>query len=262
MSLYIFDSNRIDESVSGVYGAYAEGRFLEALHRVVQPLGGWKSLPGFMGCHGDLLDKDISGKPAGTTVLADWIKLQSTVSIRLTADFLDKLILDPTKVGCIPYAIGVWPIRESMAVSTHNALLSFDVIGYLGNFSLEPNPRLSIVDTRLSYMHEAGMSGSDAIFGAIASTLRLPVNIGIRTSGQCFGWLVSETEIKKFGLSILEQTPRQTQTTQKLGEARRALKNGDIKHAILLFEELAKLTSNGEEMNKYLEMVENLRKTL
>jgi hypothetical protein len=111
-------------------------------------------------------------------------------------------------------------------------------------------------------MHEAGMSGSDAIFIAIASTLCLHVNMGIRTSGQCFGWLVSETELTKFGLSLLDQTSKETQKTQKIGEARRALKIGDIKHAISLFEELAQLTSNGEERNKYLEAVEDLKKIL
>lgn len=207
MSLYIFNSNKIDESVSGMYGAYAQGRFLEALHRVVQPIGGWKSLlgSGLVGCHGDLFDKDIFGKPTGTSVLADWIKLKSIASIRLAADFLDKLKIDPTKVDCIPYAIGVWPIHESIAVSTHNILLSSNAIGYLGNFSLKPNPRLSFVDTRLSLMHEAGLSGSDAIFGAIASTLCLPVKMGIRTSGQCFGWLISDAEITALRLSKIEQ---------------------------------------------------------
>jgi hypothetical protein len=262
MSLYIWNSNEIDKAVSGMYGAYAQGRFLQALHTVVQRLGGWGSLHGFglVGCHGDLFDKDIFGKPTGTTILRDWVKLKSTVSIRLATDFLDKLKLDPTKVGCIPYAIGVWPIRESIAVSTHNTLLSSDVVGYLGNLSFEPNARLSFVDTRLSSMYETGMSGSDAIFGAIASLLSLPVKMGIRTSGECFGWFVPATEITKFGLSILEQTSEQTQVGQMIEEARRALKNGDMKRAILLFEELAKLTSNTEERNKYLEMAENLRK--
>jgi hypothetical protein len=84
--------------------------------------------------------------------------------------------------------------------------------------------------------------------------------MGIRTSGECFGWFVPATEITKFGLSILEQTSEQTQVGQMIEEARRALKNGDMKRAILLFEELAKLTSNTEERNKYLEMAENLRK--
>jgi hypothetical protein len=260
ISLYIFDSNKIDESGSGMYGAYAEGRFLEALHRVVQPLGGWKSLASLMGCHGNLLNKDVSTKPAGTTVLAEWVNLKSGVSIRLASHFLDKLTVDPTNVGCIPYAIGVWPVSESMAISINNALLLSGVIGYLGNFSVEANACLSLVNTPLSYIYGAGISGSDAIFAAIASALGLPVNIGIRTSGKCFGWLVSEMQIRKFGLSALEQTPTQTQTTQKIAEARRALKDGDIRHAISLFEELVKLTSNEYERNKYSEMVEDLRK--
>lgn len=264
MSLYIWNSNEIAKAASVRYGAYAQGQFLQALHTVVQRLGGWGSLHGFgfVGCHGDLFDKDVFGKPTGTTVLGDWIKLKSTVTIRLAADFLDKLKLDPTKLGYIPYAIGIWPIHESIAVSTHNTLLSSGVVGYLGNLSLEPNARLSFLDTRLSSMHEAGMSGSDAIFSAIASTLSLPVKMGIRTSGECFGWIVPATWITLLGLSILEQTSEQTETGQKIEEARRALKNGDIKHAISLFEELAKLTSNPEERNKYLEWAISLRKVL
>ena len=262
ISFYIFDSNKIEKSVSESQSSYAEGRFLEALYRVVKPLGGWKSLPGFMGCHGILIDNKKSGKSVGMTVLADWLKLKSIVSIRLAADFLDKLIVDSTHVGCIPYAIGIWPMSESMAINTHNAVLSSDVIGYLGNFSLEPNPRLSVVDTRLNNMHEMGISGSDAIFAAIASVLGLPVKMGIRTSGQCFGWLVSEEEIKKLELSTLEQTPKQIKTTQKIEEAKRAIKNGDIKHAIAIFEELAELTSNEFERNKFLEAAEDLKRIL
>jgi len=260
MSIYIFHPEKIGESVSTMYGAYAHSQFLGALHTVIQPLGGWKILPGLMCCHGDFSNKDVFEKPMGTKVLSDWVRLNSSMNVIHTGDFFEKIKTDPTKVGYIPYAIGCWPITESFSNSVHNALLSSGAIGYVGSVSLDPDPGFPFLETRLAAMQEAGLSGPDAVFSAIASTLCLSVNIGIRSNGQCFGWLVSATEITKVGLSILEQTSNETQLGQKISEAKSAVRNGDIKLALSLMKEAAELAPNEEERNQYLEQAEKLGK--
>lgn len=203
MAFYLFNSNRIGEFVSDEYGTYAQGCFFESLHKVILPLGGWKKLTPLVGCHGDLFERDMFGKPTGITVLAEWIKKKSCVDIQLSVDFIDSLIVNVTNIGYIPYAIGVFPILESLHGEIHDALFSSNTIGYIGTISVEANPHLPFVNARLPSMYKAGLEGQDAIYVAIASILSLPTKMGIRADGQCFGWLISDAEIAALGLSKL-----------------------------------------------------------
>lgn len=182
MSIYIFNPDKICESVSKMYGSYAQSQFLGAIHTVIQPLGGWKILPGLMCCHGDFSNKDVFEKPMGTKVLSDWVRLDSSMNIIHAGDFFEKIKTDPMKVGYIPYTIGCWPITDSFSNSVHNALLSSGAIGYVGSISLVPDTLLPFLKTRLATIQETGLSGPDAVFSAIASTLCLSVNIGIRST--------------------------------------------------------------------------------
>ena len=67
ISFYVFNSNKIDEAVSGMYGSYAQKILIEAIYKVVRPLGGWNSLSGngVICSHGDLLEYDLSNNPTG-----------------------------------------------------------------------------------------------------------------------------------------------------------------------------------------------------
>ena len=58
------------------------------------------------------------------------------------------------------------------------------------------------VEHPLPAMRAAGLDGQDAFFSAAASSLSLPVKMGIR-QGQCFGWLVSDEELPELGLTKL-----------------------------------------------------------
>ena len=198
MSLYIFNSDEIDRSVSSRYGAYAEGQILSALHKVVQSLGGWRILDnGLVGCHGDLFDQALR-------VLAQWATKESGISIRIEGDFIEKITAGPSDIGYVPYAIGICALLESITNSVHKSLRSSSAIGYLGNISVVPDPRLPNPERLSRMMQAAGLSDAEKVYSAMASTLGLPVKLGIRSDAQCFGWLVSDSEMGKIGLTRLE----------------------------------------------------------
>lgn len=207
ISFYVFNSNKIDESVSGMYGAYAQKKLIEALYKVIKPLGGWNSLPdnGVVCSHGDLFEQDIYGKPTGITIVGNWIKEGFINSERLVPDFAESLKLNPSGIAFVPYAIGMCPMSDTMALNTHSQLDS-DVFGYLGYFTVEPNSHLGYIGERLASVYEVGIIGNMAVFTAIALTLSLPANrFGIRTSGEYWGWLLSEEEMSKMGLSMIRE---------------------------------------------------------
>lgn len=205
IAFYVFNSSLINDKITASYGAYAQNTLLTALRQEVKALGGWDSLmgKGIIGCHGDLFLKDIFDNPTGLKVLSDWFKLYSKINYNFSSDFLIKLNNNPANVGYIPYAIGIWPVKEITAVNVHKILSLSNPTGYLGNFYLGPNPNLIYIKDKLDALYKEKVKGTNAIFSAMALALSLPIKMGITINGQCFGWQLTESELNNFNLELL-----------------------------------------------------------
>ena len=207
ISFFIFNSNKIDDLVSINYGAYAQKKLIESIYNFFKPQGGWNSLPGkgLICSHGDLFEQDIFNKPTGITIIGKWIKDGSVHNIKLDSDFVESLKINPADINFIPYAIGVCPISDTITSNIHS-LMDSDVTGYLGYFTMGPNSHLAYIEERIASVHEVGITGNMAVFTAIALTLSLPANrFGIRSSGEYWGWQLSETEMSKMELSLIRK---------------------------------------------------------
>jgi len=200
IALCLFDAKRIEEKAVPSHGAYAEARFLEALQKALATSGGWAAVPSLAGCRGNLPRGDAPGQPSGAVVLGRWVAGMA-VDAHLPSGFRAQLEADPANLGLVPYAIGVCPISASLARKVHGTLMTSEAPGYIGSVTLNADFPPRGLKPLLAAAREAGLHGSDAAFAAVTSALGVPVKMGIKEGGRCFGWLVPESELSKLGLA-------------------------------------------------------------
>lgn len=180
LALYVFNSNKISDEVSGFYGAYAEGELLKALSKALEPEGGWTAMPSLVqACHGDLFEESrLPGMPLTVRVLGNWLRA-GTYGIdatNLDSSFVGKL-KSGKSLSFIPYVVAMGAIQQSYALEAHEELKGRNVVGYLGLFTLSEAPS----------------------FADVASELCLPFDMEIRGS-KCKGWLASSKVLRDAGL--------------------------------------------------------------
>ena len=179
LALYVFNSDKIDDEVSGAYGAYSEGELLKALSKAVEPEGGWIALPSLVqACHGDLFERSTFGETPAVRVFGNWLRAGT---YGLDAANLESTVVGKFKSGqnldYIPYVVGIGTVQKSHALRTHQELKARNIVGYIGLVTLDRAPFLANV----------------------ASELHLPFNMEIRGS-KCSGWLASSETIREAGL--------------------------------------------------------------
>lgn len=183
LALYVFNSRKISDEVTHLYGdsygAYAEGELVKALSKALKPEGGWAALPSLVqACHGDLFDRSFFGETPTVRVFGNWLRagtygidathLESTTA----GKFKSGLVLD-----YIAYVVGIGPVQKSHALRTHQELKTRNIVGYMGLVTLSRSPFLA----------------------SIASELHLPLDMEIRGS-KCSGWLASDEAIREAAL--------------------------------------------------------------
>lgn len=191
LALFVFDSDKIDDEVSGPYPWYAQGELLKALSKALEPEGEWTAIPSpIRACHGELFEEAAFGETPSVIVLRDWIKAgtHGIDATHLDSNFAGKLKLAQW-LDQIPYVVGVGAIQKSYALGAHKELKGRNIIGYLGLFTLSKAP--SLVN--------------------VAEELHLPVETSaglmeIRGS-KCKGWLASEEAFREAGLERVKSGP-------------------------------------------------------
>jgi hypothetical protein len=179
LALYVFNSDKISNDVSGAYGAYAEGEVLKALSKALEPDGGWTALPSLVqACHGDLFERSMLGETPAVRVFGNWLRAGT---YGLDATNLESPVIGKFKsgqnLGYIPYVVGIGTVQKSHALRIHQELKARSIVGYIGLVTLDRAPFLANV----------------------ASELYLPFDMEIRGS-KCSGWLASSEAIREAGL--------------------------------------------------------------
>ncbi len=261
--LFTFNPNQIKASGFSSYQVYAQSRFLRALSSVVKPLGGWNVLSaGLMGCQGDFSCEKRLGREAAVDLLAEWTRDKSPVKIMGEGEFSARLKASPGEIDFVPYAVGGWPITLTFSSSLHYQFLSSEVIGYAGCLGFEPDQEIPLLEKRIASNLKAGLAGSDSLFTAIANTLGLSVNVGIRADGQGFGWAVPEEEMADLDLAVPERPDDEFRLARKVAESKDALTAGNIERAVRLMEEAAQLAPDDEQKSLMSEHAKKLRALL
>ena len=172
-ALYVFNSTKISDEVSGSYGVYAEGELLKALSKAIEPEGGWTAFPPIVqACHGDIGASRLE-------ILQNWIR---TGTYGIDAAGFEPKVLNKD-LGFITYVVGIGPVQESHALQTHQGLKDLGVVGYMGVITLNHDQASSL--------------------GSVANALGLICDMKINGKGssKCSGWLASSESILAAGLA-------------------------------------------------------------
>ena len=146
--IYFFNSDIIIDEVSSNYGGYAEEELLKAISTVLEPEGGWKSLPALVeACYGDLIERPIWGS-SRVEIFRNWLNTGKYGANRKYFD--SNAINKDSNLGYIPYVIGINNIYTYQALATHQLLKNNNIKGYQGLCILDQTFNFSKLSDELS----------------------------------------------------------------------------------------------------------------
>lgn len=140
MVLFLFNSDDPPADADTSYGVFSETRLLKCL------FGSWKQETGqaiakteLKACHGDLFETHPLGESACTLPkLGKMMQDDNLDGSRLRKEF-DSTIRKGKSVGFIPWAIGLFPVPDSVIGAVHEALKAELPKFYVGLLSLPPS---------------------------------------------------------------------------------------------------------------------------
>jgi hypothetical protein len=151
MVLFLFNSDNPPADAETGYGAFSETRLLKHL------FGSWKQDTGqdiakaeMKACHGDLFETHPLGESACT--LRKFGKMMRDDNIdgsRLRPEF-DAAVRKGKSVGFIPWAVGLFPVPDSVARSVHDALKAESPGFYLGVVALPASCQFEATASKLA----------------------------------------------------------------------------------------------------------------
>jgi len=140
MVLFLFNSDTPPADADAGYGTFSESKLLKHLFsRWSQQTGQDIANAEIKACHGDLFERHPLGGSACTlNKLGKMMQEKKLDGSRLRAEF-DLALRKGATVGFIPWAIGLFPIPDSVTRAVHEALKAELPEFYLGVLSLPPS---------------------------------------------------------------------------------------------------------------------------
>lgn len=151
MVLFLFNSDTPPADTDTSYGAFSESKLLTHLFaRWNQDTGQDISKTDIKACHGDLFEHHPLGKGACTLKkLGKMMQDNNLDGSRLRAEF-DSALRKGTAVGFIPWAVGLFPVPDSVVQSVHQALKHELPEFYLGVIALPPSCQFEATASNLA----------------------------------------------------------------------------------------------------------------
>jgi hypothetical protein len=137
MALFLFNSDNPPADAPTSYGAFSESKLLKHLFACWRKTAGQEiAKTELKGCHGDLFETHLLGESVCTLrKLGKMMRSDNLDGSLLRAEF-DAAVRKGNSVGFIPWAVGLFPVPDSVARAVHEALKAELPDFYLGVVSL------------------------------------------------------------------------------------------------------------------------------